>query len=705
MLSLPANPLRTFAGTDPGLVRLSNAIAVATTVLLSTESALGITRLTHSSSHLVLVGTFLAMISGLSVKDATAAKRLTTTILLMFPAVAVLSAITLLHRWRFFEIAVLIAVCTAATWVRRFGPRWTALGMIAFITGFFGLIISPNTDELRTLVLIVVAATACNVAVKLVMLPAFPRRELRLLLREFRAACSAGLAAATSGSEIGLQRAIDRIGDVAIAITDWQGRYDTERRVGITHAELARLVFDARTDAVQVSVQVAADPTATHLDVLDAFRRTLRTDTAPDDARRVAEKALESPDSGFVSAVAARAVVSQIELQNAVATRRRQSPTHRRSHDTSSTRTATLDQHKTALAHQSSPAPHRTTTAPTRRHFWDTWEPTSRMAVQVAIATTLATVVGEAISASRWYWAVLTAFLVFVGTATRGAVLTRALRRVLGTALGVVVGVAATWVADGHPTVLTLYCVVSVFFMIYLGSLNYAIVAFFVTTLLVSMYGLLGVLDRQVLEWRVEETAAGALVGVAAAFLVVSTSSRPQLIAAISSYFDALDGLLQRTGQALTGTGDTESVVAAANALDAERDALQTFVSLMWVSLADHEMARLRRSATAVIDTVGVQVEQLAEQSVVLQRTSDTFAGDDAAAVSRDIDVIRAQAASAHAGLVTKPVDQHDPAAIVALDCVAGVPASGDSSHFRALLAMSGTSAAVQHLGRLRARA
>lgn len=51
--------------------------------------------------------------------------------------------------------------------------------------------------------------------------------------------------------------------------------------------------------------------------------------------------------------------------------------------------------------------------------------PSVRQTVQVGIATSLAIVVGDLVSPTRWYWAVLTAFLVFAGTTSRGDVLTR----------------------------------------------------------------------------------------------------------------------------------------------------------------------------------------------------------------------------------------------------------------------------------------
>ncbi|MFC3242706.1 hypothetical protein ACFOJ6_10530 [Gordonia humi] len=260
MLSLPANPVRALAGSDPGRVRLTNAIAIASAVLLSTGSAIGITRLMHASTEYVTVGSFLAMIGGLSVKDATAHKRLATAALLALPALAMLSATALLDQWRYVEIALLVAVCTAATWVRRYGPRATAIGMVAFIAGFFGLIIRPSVDDLGVLALIVVATTACNVLVRLILLHGFPRHELRVLMREFRGACDTGLSAAEKGSSPALQKALDRISGVSVAVHGWQEGYDTRDCTGLDEAELSRLVFDARTDTVQACLQIAARP-------------------------------------------------------------------------------------------------------------------------------------------------------------------------------------------------------------------------------------------------------------------------------------------------------------------------------------------------------------------------------------------------------------------------------------------------------------
>ncbi|MFC3242705.1 FUSC family protein [Gordonia humi] len=323
------------------------------------------------------------------------------------------------------------------------------------------------------------------------------------------------------------------------------------------------------------------------------------------------------------------------------------------------------------------------------------------MAVQVAIATTLATLVGELISASRWYWAVLTAFLVFVGTTTRGAILTRAYRRVLGTALGVVVGFGIAWFADGLDYTLAISCVICVFFIVYLGPLNYAFMAFFVTVLIASMYGLLGVLNRQVLEWRIEETAAGAAIGVVAAFVIFSTSSRPALESKLRGYFDSLDTLLARSGRAMTGAGRADDVVAAANALGIAHDDLRSFVALMEMSLADRDNRRLRRKATTLIRNAGTQAERLAEVAVRLNRSGDVFTGADAATIDACVAALRTQTAAACETLVAADTSDTE-ADTTALDGVNGIDVDGMSLRFGAVLAMSEMSASLQQLGRIR---
>ncbi|EUA52338.1 fusaric acid resistance -like family protein [Mycobacterium xenopi 4042] len=67
-------------------------------------------------------------------------------------------------------------------------------------------------------------------------------------------------------------------------------------------------------------------------------------------------------------------------------------------------------------------------------------QPTTRQAIQVAVAASLAIVTGELVSPARWYWAVIAAFVIFAGTNSWGETLTKGWQRLLGTGLGVPCG-------------------------------------------------------------------------------------------------------------------------------------------------------------------------------------------------------------------------------------------------------------------------
>ncbi|MFI9723343.1 FUSC family protein [Streptomyces sp. NPDC052396] len=144
--------------------------------------------------------------------------------------------------------------------------------------------------------------------------------------------------------------------------------------------------------------------------------------------------------------------------------------------------------------------------------------PTTRQACQAAFACALALAVGQAVSGTRWYWAVGAAWWIFVNTASRGETLVRGFRRVVGTVTGIGVGLLVAVPLHGAvlPTVLLLAaCVFGIF---YTAGPSYSWMMFFVTVLAGLLYGLMGVLHPALLGLRLEQT----LVGAAAAGLAVA---------------------------------------------------------------------------------------------------------------------------------------------------------------------------------------
>ncbi len=120
--------------------------------------------------------------------------------------------------------------------------------------------------------------------------------------------------------------------------------------------------------------------------------------------------------------------------------------------------------------------------------------PSTRTALQVAAATAVATAAGELLSPSHWYWAAITAFLVYNGGAsTEGEVLVRAGgERVTGTIGGVVAGMLIVAVVGHHPAIQIVLVLTSVFWAYYLQPINYALQTLFMTIMLAGLYTLLG---------------------------------------------------------------------------------------------------------------------------------------------------------------------------------------------------------------------
>ncbi|OSP32184.1 hypothetical protein B7767_38145, partial [Streptomyces sp. 13-12-16] len=147
--------------------------------------------------------------------------------------------------------------------------------------------------------------------------------------------------------------------------------------------------------------------------------------------------------------------------------------------------------------------------------------PTTRAAVQVSVGSTLAIAGGELLSAHRWYWAVLTCWIVFINTASTGEILVKGYRRLLGTVFGVVAGILLAALVGRHTWTAFFLVLLLIFAMFYTAPLSYTLMSFFVTAMLGLLYTLLHTYSWEVLVLRVEETALGAACGVVAAALVL----------------------------------------------------------------------------------------------------------------------------------------------------------------------------------------
>lgn len=197
----------------------------------------------------------------------------------------------------------------------------------------------------------------------------------------------------------------------------------------------------------------------------------------------------------------------------------------------------------------------------------------TRQAAQVGVAATLAIVVGELIAPSRWYWAVITAFVVFAGTNSRGDLLSRGWGRVLGTVGGVVAGMGLAALVGGSTLLSLVLLFACVFLALYLVRVSPSMLAFWITAVLALVYGLIGQFSVEVLVLRIEETAIGAVAAVVAAFLVLPRGTRAAFGEAVGEVVDAMDQVLGEATDRLVGRRPAASPREDVRAMD---DALAT---------------------------------------------------------------------------------------------------------------------------------
>ncbi|MFE4664332.1 FUSC family protein [Streptomyces sp. NPDC056716] len=183
---------------------------------------------------------------------------------------------------------------------------------------------------------------------------------------------------------------------------------------------------------------------------------------------------------------------------------------------------------------------------------------TTRQAVQATAGAGFALVVGHLVSGERWYWAVGATWWVFVNTTSRGETLVRSFRRVLGTVLGIGLGLLIVLPLHTAAVPVAVLLAVCVFGIFYTAAVSYTWMMLSVTLLASLLYGLLGVLDPALLALRLAETGVGALGAVLAVLFVLPVTTHAVTDAWIQR---ALRGVHTCTAQAaarLAGDPDAD---------------------------------------------------------------------------------------------------------------------------------------------------
>ncbi|PWH06073.1 FUSC family protein [Brachybacterium endophyticum] len=563
MPPLLSRPLDVLIASDPGLSRLRQGLAgaVCVSAALLVEAVVG-TALGLPAPSLVIsmiLGAVIAMIGSNALARPSALQSIRAAVFFPVALGVGLGIGTLVGDHLWVSRVVFVLVMFGAVYVRRFSLDFFFYGFLLWMGYFFSLFLHPVPAQLPHLMIAIVVGTIVVLALCTTVFRPHARRTLARIFRSMRARRNRLLRLMASRLRVETARerekATRRIFDERtrfdenVVMSDGWAAHARALPVGWSAETLRRSLLDGQLalDLVGWSSRRLVDASprvrglAAHALVLTAdgdHGRAARVGALLE--RLAVREQAETPEQDPRIRDAVRGLVRGLD-----ALARRPADPHLPpdlEHNDEFTPAVAL----TGLGLlPGSPSVSRDVAARGRR-----WNPlarlsaTTRQAVQVAIAGSLAIGAGTLISGSRYYWAVIAAFVVFTGTGTRMDSFGKSLNRVIGTALGLVAGIALAAVTAGHPEFALVVIVLSVFLGFYLIRVSYAYMMFFVTILVAQLYGILGQFSDALLLLRLAETAAGATIGMLVALLVVPVSTRDTVRSAEREVVDAIADLM-----------------------------------------------------------------------------------------------------------------------------------------------------------------
>ncbi|MFE2378650.1 FUSC family protein [Streptomyces sp. NPDC059398] len=682
-----------YAASDPGFLRLMAGLRTVAAIGL----ALIVLSLFHTPVPLLVAGAMAAMVSTFAIREKDVRGQAITLGFGLPVALASMSLGALLNARIITGDIFFVVLIFGAVYSRRFGDRGTALGLIGFQVYFVSLFVHATVATLPQLYLTLTIAFVSSAVVRFAVVPETPERTLGRLREAFRARLAQLVATqievldATPGQ---LDKVLDdlrgrtaRLHQTALMI---QGQLETGTRDPASAALVQRRIADAEIAAERLGMLLLNARTAERADTLTLHLPNARIPAAPGSGQSGAPgiggtdeiTALLRRDLNALHLVVTR--LSPDERGTALAHLRNRLLGYRDEENLPRASLAVQDVFRglgeaarsvlgLRLAldgpqDESDDTPETTRSreefeaedvAITRAEETDEDETglqrrTTRTAFQVAVGSTLAIVGGEFLSSQRWYWAVLTCWVVFLNTASTGEILVKGYRRLLGTVLGVVAGVALAGLVGNHTWTAFALVLLFIFGMFFTAPLSYALMSFFVTAMLGLLYTLLNTYSLSVLVLRIEETALGAACGVIAAVLVLPVHTDRRTDEELGTVLDRLRDVASAAVSQLSG-GPPADLLDMARDLDTALDDLRRSTQPLTHPITPLRVRRqTARYLVAVLETCAYHARSLAATAELVPY-SKTVAADprlerSGVRIAHNIDVIAARVADENAG-------------------------------------------------------
>lgn len=605
------------AGADPGLTQLRTAtqavLGVLVTIVLiyvfvqvtgalqlpaGAAPAAVVTATNHALLIVsMLVGGILAMMAGFTVNDPSRVQQLLSTLMLPIPMLASIAVGLAVGPYRIASLVYLVVVMTVSVYVRRFGPRGFAAGLVAFQGGFLGFFLHTELHfrDLGWLTADLGIAIVASLIVRFGLLRtdseqtldrmrrSWQARAFRLLDFTADAVCAPDPRHRTHVGVDPLRRdtrdervrqQVVRLNESTLIVeaqlvltSPTSARVEAQQLFG---AELS-LTNCARFGAALAHVFTATDDDA-RADVVDALHaaRDEDWDRCRDAATRLRDRRVTLPRMQTLL----RRLALSVEQYASARTNLYAAIAERRHGHTIATFEPAIALNNGFLPGSAPVSEQASTTPGLGRFERTTLPPYLRATIQIAIASTLAVTLGNLVDGARLYWAVLATFLAFMATTNTGEQVRKALFRVAGTAIGIVVGDVLVHVTGGNVWAALPVAMIMLFLGIYLIRTNYTFMVIGVTMMLSLIYYQLGELSWHLLALRLAETAVG--VGAVVVTVLVVLPLRPQrvLTAGVLLWSRALSDLLDATLAQLL-SGERRNLRPLIRALDASWASLE----------------------------------------------------------------------------------------------------------------------------------
>lgn len=489
--------------------------------------------------------------SSMAVRDKGAQAQLITRVYSMLAALASVFAAALLSPIPVVADIGFLVVIFAAVYIRKFGPRWFAVGMIAFMAYFMGDYLQPRPKDIGWLALAAAVSFGVTQIVTNYILPSDPERDFRRALTTIDKRINLILAelfeAARDGAPIdrrALNERVSQLRDIVLMAEGFipQGEDGSLAARGAA-SDLAIALFD-----LQLVVERLVGAAYTALPPADLLQAVISAEGRNIGASPLVTLPHDGADSAFATRLLLRVARARARVEATLG------PSPAPAFVSGGTKPPGPPAGKPKAAGNGESRP----LVPLE----------FQLPIQVTLASAIAIGVGVLVSSSRWYWAVLTAFIVFNNTKSRADTAMRALQRSAGTFAGLIGGTIIATLLNGQLVLPAVLIVVFFFLAFYLLQTSYSLMIFFITLALALIYGLMGSFTPQLLALRLGETVVGSLAGVLVAFFVFPARAASGAADALDKYLKALSELVVAARARAHGAPEPQHLLARSRLLD-----------------------------------------------------------------------------------------------------------------------------------------